>query len=304
MHPTLLHLPGLVLPTYGVAMALGYLVAVLLGARAARRQGIGFNRALDLSFWVLAAGVLGARLLYVATNAGQFYDRCVAGGGGPRGPARLALDCGRVLFFWEGGWTWYGGLLGAAAAAVWYLRRHRLGLLKTFDLALPGVALGHFFGRLGCWAAGCCYGKPGGGSLGLRFGPPSLALQEMLERGALPAGARLTPPLYPTQLLEAGAELLIFFVLLWVGHRKRRHGEVLLAYAALYALARGLIEVLRGDPSRRYLLRLVTPGLASALGLPPAEPLLLSTSQGISLLLLLAAAALWSWLRRAPAGSG
>ena len=284
MRPLFIQLGPFALPSYGVALAVGYLVAVLLTGRVARRHGIPLHRTLDLAFWLLAGGVLGSRLLYVVTNPGQFYDACAGHGAGPaRGAGQLLWDCSRPLHIWEGGLVFYGALLGALAVALWYTRRHQLSFLKVADLALPGLALGHFFGRLGCWAAGCCYGKAASGITGVRFPPGSVAFEELGLAGLLEAGSSVTGPLHPTQLYEALAELLIFFALLWVRHRQRYTGQTALTYLLLYPLARMALELFRGDPDRGYLVQLQTPTLNAALGLPLDAASLLSTSQAISL---------------------
>ena len=297
MRPFLLDLDGFLLPSYGVAMAVGFLVAVLLSARTAERHGISFNRVLDMSFWLLAAGLLSSRLLFVVTNPGPFYQICAHGEqAGERGPVQVLYDCSRALHFWEGGLVFYGALLGALAMSVWYCRRHGLSFFKVADIAAPGAALGHFFGRLGCLAAGCCYGKPTTTG-GLRFPPESLAHQEMVLNKLLDADAVSTPPLHVTQLYEAGAELVIFFALLAINRRKRRTGQTALCYLLLYAVVRAVIELFRGDPDRYYLVSWGTPQLNQLLGLEPGSSLLLSTSQFISVLVAAAAAGmLWRLL--------
>ncbi len=283
MHPFLLNLDGFILPSYGVAMAVGYLVGVLLAARTAQRHGVGFNLVLDLSFWLLAAGLIGSRLLFVVTNPGSFYRLCAFGEPPtPRGTLAVIYDCTRALHFWEGGLVFYGAVLGSLAMAALYSRRHELKLALVADTAAPSLALGHALGRLGCFAAGCCYGKPV--AWGVSFPPESLAHQEMVLGRLLAATAHTTPPLHPTQLYEAGVELCIFFVLLWINQRKRFAGQTMLVYCMLYPSARMIIELFRADPDRTYLVELSTPWLNSALGLPAGAPALLSTSQLISLL--------------------
>jgi prolipoprotein diacylglyceryltransferase len=127
----------------------------------------------------------------------------------------------------------------------------------------------------------------------------------MRREGLLAAGAAATPPLHPTQLYEAMAELGIALLLLLLARRKRRHGDVLLAYGALYAASRFVIELFRADPDRRYLVEIATPGLSRCLGLPPGAATLLSTSQAISLMILLATGLLaWRWRRRAGGTAG
>lgn len=297
MHPFLLDLDGFILPSYGVAMAVGYLVAVLLAARMGQRHGLSFNRVLDLSFWLLAAGLLGSRLLFVVTNPGAFYQICAHGETpGPRTGLRTLYDCTRAFHFWEGGLVFYGAMLGILAMTYLYCRRHKMSLPLVADLAAPTAALGHFFGRMGCFAAGCCYGKPTGG-WGLRFPPESLAYKEMVLGRLLNPSASTTPPLHATQLYEAGSELAIFFVLLWVNHRKRFTGQTILTYLMIYPLVRVIIELFRADPDRSYVVELSTPWLNGILGLATGAPVLLSTSQLISLLVLGAAVSLFCYFR-------
>jgi phosphatidylglycerol---prolipoprotein diacylglyceryl transferase len=302
MHPTLIQLGELGLHTYGVSIAVGFVVAILLGVRSAQRQGISVERILDLSFWILVSSLLGSRALYLITEAGTYYRICVGADlEESRGLGRILLDCTRPLHLWEGGLVFYGGLICAVVVSIWYTRHHQMNFLRVADLCSPLIALGHFFGRLGCFAAGCCYGKvTARASLGLSFPLPSVAYQEMLRDGLFDPALNLTPPLYPTQLYESLAELVIFLFLLWVSQRKRFHGQVLATYLLAYPAVRFLLEIFRADPDRRYVVALQTPWLNEVLGLPLHSPSLLSTSQLISLLLVIAAAALLIWQRRQP----
>jgi len=302
MHPILIRFgeTGGGLPTYGVAMALGFLTAILLGSRLAERQGISVNRMLDLFFWILAASLLGSRLVYVAVNAGDFVRVCAgpAAGVDGRGAGQLIYDCTRALHIWEGGFVYFGGLACSVAVSVWYTRRHGMDFFRVADLAVPLIALGHFFGRLGCFAAGCCYGKPTSSALGAVFPPGSLAHLELVRDHLIPLTAAGTPPLHPTQLYEALAELLIFGALLLWSSRKRYHGQLLVLYMLAYPLARAVIELFRADPSRGYLVQLSTPALNALLGLPPGSASLISTSQAFALVSVAGALLLGRWLRR------
>lgn len=295
MYPQLLPLFGGGLHTYGVLIAIGFLLAVVMTARQAKREGTDPERLLDLAFWLLLAGFVGARLLFVLTDLGHYVGAC-RGTGAPRTTGQVLWDCTRALHVWEGGIVWYGGFLAALGVGVLILHRRRMKILRTADLIMPAVPLGHFFGRLGCFAGGCCYGKPTGSAIGVAFGPKSLAFNDLTD--ALPANATATMPLHPTQLYEAGGELLIFVWLLWLGRRKRFDGQVLLAYLFAYPVLRTLVEVFRGDASRRYVASLATRGLNGLLGLPVDAPSFLSVSQLISLLVAAGALALWLTLRR------
>jgi phosphatidylglycerol:prolipoprotein diacylglycerol transferase len=195
--------------------------------------------------------------------------------------------------------VFYGGLAGAAIAAAWFTRRNDMPFLSAADRLAPHLALGHAIGRVGCWLAGCCFGRPTGAAWGSRFPPEAIAFEELAARGALSPGAARTPPLHPTQLYEAGAELALFALLALLARRKPRPGLLLALYLALYALARAAIEVYRGDVARRFLVELPAPSLARALGLDPAAPLFLSTSQAIGAAALAAAAIIAIYVKRA-----
>jgi phosphatidylglycerol---prolipoprotein diacylglyceryl transferase len=292
MKPTLLALrlgdTVLAVPSYGVAVTLGVAVAIVLAARQAPRLDLDRGQILDLSFWLLLAGLGGSRLLFVLLNAGDLARLCIDGGGGARGPARVLADCAAPLRLWDGGLVFYGGGLAAAAVAWRFARRRGWRFAVVGDAYAPGLALGHAIGRLGCFFAGCCFGKTclAGGGPCVSFPAGSVAYDHLASGGA---GGH-TAALHPTQLYEAAALAALFFGLTWFAGRKRFHGQVLLLYVAGYALLRLPLELYRGDVNRRFLFELAWPWLGRALGLPPAEPLLLSTSQLVSLLLLLAAA--------------
>jgi phosphatidylglycerol:prolipoprotein diacylglycerol transferase len=304
VYPELFQIGDFGLRSYGAAMALAFLVAIVLGARAARRQAVGVGNWLDLCFGLLVSSIVGSRLLFVLVNAPTYVQQCFygPGAGAQRTATRLLVDCTRALHVWEGGLVYFGGLLAATGFALYFCRRRELSFLKVADLAIPLVALGHAIGRLGCFAAGCCYGRACSTAVGVRFPPQSLVYQELQQRGIVAAGAPLTPPLHPTQLYEVAVELCLFFFLSWYSSRRRRcHGQTLALYALLYAPARMLIELLRADPARKYLLELQTPALNALIGLPPEVPLLISTSQAIGLAVFAGALVLWSRLARSEA---
>jgi len=300
MKPTLLslHVGGreVGLHTYGILIGVGCAVAIALAYRDARRRALDGGKILDLSFWMLVAGLVGSRIFYVALNAGAFARTCT--GDGEDLPVRslgaLIGDCTRALQIWEGGLIFYGGVVAAALTAFLFARRQGWGFWTLGDIYAPSLAIGHAFGRLGCYAAGCCFGKAcaAGARWCVSFGPDSVAYEELRAVSALPASASVTPPLFPTQLYEAAGELAIFAILLMMRRRAalRRPGTLILLYAALYGLLRFTVELFRGDFARRFLVQLHTPGLARWLGLPAGEPALLSTGQVVSVLIAAGAA--------------
>jgi phosphatidylglycerol:prolipoprotein diacylglycerol transferase len=179
---------------------------------------------------------------------------------------------GQVFSILQSGGVFYGGLIGGVAVAWWYVRRYRLPGWQTADALAPGLILGQAIGRIGCFAAGCCWGKPASVPWAVTF--TSLYASRQV-------GTPLDTPLHPTQIYESLACFLIFLVLLWIASRKRFHGQVVLAYVTLYSVARFGIEFLRGDPDRGTWFRGA-----------------LSTSQVIALLLLLGVALVFPRLHR------
>jgi len=230
MHPILFEIPKIDLGgwtigpipirMYGLMIGLGFLVAVWLASRRAKKEGIDPERIMDMGVYLLLAAIIGSRLFYVLVNFQEFQ--------------RNWLD---VFAIWKGGLVFYGGLIGAVAAGIWYIRKHALPVWKTADIVAPYIALGHMFGRFGCFFAGCCYGAPCHTSVGITFSDThSLA----------PLGV----PIYPTQLFEAGGELVNFLVLLTVYRFRKFDGQVFWLYPALYSILRFIVEFFRGDAAR------------------------------------------------------
>jgi len=139
---------------------------------------------------------------------------------------------------------WYGGLIAAVVVAILYARRAGLPLLPVVDTYAAPLALGHAIGRLGCFSAGCCWGKPTSVAWGVTFTNPHAAQL---------VGVPLGVPLHPTQLYEAATEFLTFLILLGLGRRWWFPGQLFGAYMVLYGVARGTIEFFRGDPDRSML---------------------------------------------------
>lgn len=249
------HLGPMSLPTYGVLLALAFVAGLWVVNRQAKKAGLDPARITDLAVWVLLGGLLGAKVLLVAVEW-RFYFHNRA----------------EMLSILRSGGVFYGGLLGALLVAVFYVRRFKIPGWAAADVLAPAVILGQAVGRQGCFAAGCCWGKP-------TTVPWAVTFRDIFAGRTI--GTPLDIPLHPTQLYESGAALLIFFFLLWLAGRKKFEGQVVLAYLFLYAAARATIEVYRGDASRGTVF-----GGA------------LSTSQFIALLIVLAVAALYPYLAR------
>jgi phosphatidylglycerol---prolipoprotein diacylglyceryl transferase len=264
MHPHLLTIPQFqlfgwapgpfTLHTYGVLLAIAFLAGLWAVARQARRAGLDPGRITDMAVWVLIAGLVGAKALLLAVDW-RFYSR------NPR----------ELLGIFQSGGVFYGGLVAGILVAWLYVRRYQLPAWPTADVLAPGVVLGQAIGRLGCFSAGCCWGKPTHLPWAVTFTDLNAARQ---------VGTPMDMPLHPSQLYESLAAFLIFFFLLWLAPRKSFQGHVALAYVALYSAVRFTLEFWRGDAVRGLWFRGT-----------------LSTSQILSIVLLLAAAVVFARLR-------
>jgi phosphatidylglycerol:prolipoprotein diacylglycerol transferase len=238
MYPILGRFDDLTLHTYGVLLGTGFLLAVFLARREAHRAGMDPNLILDLSVNLLLAALLGSRLFYVFGNWQEF--------------AANPID---IIKFWRGGLVFYGGLIFAFFIGLWYVRKHQLNFPKMADVVAPSIAIGQALGRLGCFSAGCCYGKPTTGFCAVTF----------RDANSL---APLGIPLHPTQLYESTATFGIFLALIFMRRTKRFQGQLLWYYLLFYSAARFIIEFYRGDP-RGWAI----PGVlstAQAIGIPVA----------------------------------
>jgi phosphatidylglycerol:prolipoprotein diacylglycerol transferase len=292
------------LHSYGILIAIGLAAGIALAYRQGRRQGLDGGRVLDAAFWMIVAGLVGSRIVYGLVNAGEFTRVCLHGGGAPRSAGEVLSDCGRIFAIWQGGLVFYGGVAGAALVGWRFCRREGWGFGMFGDLFAPALALGHAFGRLGCFASGCCFGKATAGSWGAAFPRGSVAFDTLAAQGTMGPGWQVTPPLHPTELYEAFGEVLIFVTLLVLRPRLRRQpGTLLVTYLGLYALLRFVVEMFRGDIVRGLIITLDTPRLARWLHLPPHEPIFFSVGQLGSLITLALAGVAFRYLRRGAATS-
>jgi phosphatidylglycerol:prolipoprotein diacylglycerol transferase len=277
---TLLEIP---FPSYFVLLLTGFLFATIIGALWAKRVGQDPDVVVDLGLAMLLAGVVGARLLHVIAD-GYFWDyvhlctdvskvdwkmtaeECakVRVGGDWLGCSAerangvwdaakqvchpIESDCFAWAKFWAGGLTYYGGFLGASAAAVWLLKRDRFPFWKAADMAGMVIPVGLGFGRMGCLLAGCCFGTVSHGRWALSFPGQSPASEAQWKARLISSPAEHSLPVHPTQIYESAASFLIAALLIFGLHgRKRYDGQVFVAFVALYAFARFLLEFWRSD---------------------------------------------------------
>lgn len=271
MHPDLFELVGVRVPSYFALLISGFLFATAAGALWARRIGENADAIVDLGLAMLLAGVAGARIMHVLVD-GYFWDYvhlctnpslvdwhidqsdCLSAAyGGVWDSAHgvchpQGADCFAWAKFWAGGLTYYGGLIGAVAAAYYLLRRDNFPFWKAADMAGFAIPLGLCFGRMGCLMAGCCFGAPTDLPWAISFPWKSAASEAQYKLHLLPTARMWSLPVHPTQVYESAASLAIAaFCLAWVHPRKRYDGQVFVAFLALYAVARFVIEFWRRD---------------------------------------------------------
>jgi phosphatidylglycerol:prolipoprotein diacylglycerol transferase len=224
--PRLFQIGSFSAPTYGFLVSLGVLTGLWISVRNSNKQGIDPDDAWNLGIVAVLAGIVGAKILYFI-NDWDFYTAHP-----------------REIFSWstmQAAGVFSGGLLAALAASAWYIRKHNMPAMSTCDAFSPGLAFGHAIGRLGCFAAGCCWGRPTSHAWGVTFRNP--LAHELV-------GTPLNQALEPTQLFEAAVELANFFILMWMLKRKKFDGQVFASYLILYGVARYFLEYLRDDPGR------------------------------------------------------
>lgn len=215
MHPILLEVGPLKIFTYGFFLALAFLSAIYVSGREARRLGLPGGRFYDLCFYIVLAALVGSRLVYVLLDLRQFLANPL-----------------KIFALWEGGLVFHGGVILAVLVAFYYLHRHGMPWRVAFDALGLGMPVGQFFGRLGCFMAGCCYGSPAGLPWAVTFTDPH-SLCPVRE------------PLHPAQLYEAFLALGVFGLLSVLKTRKRFDGQLLLTYFCLAGLVRFVVEFFR-----------------------------------------------------------
>jgi len=249
MFPRLWQIGNFTLPTYGVLLATAYLVAIWWASRKGPARGISSDDVSDLGIWVLISSLIGSKALLFALTPKEF----------------LSLS-GLVRLLQAGG-VFYGGLIAASATGLWMLHRRRLPLWKVADLAAPSIALGEAIGRVGCLAAGCCYGKP-------TDLPWAIVFTDPFTHATI--GTPLNIPLHPTQIYLSLDALSLFILLEVIDRRWHRFdGHIFWIYVLVHSILRSIVEIFRGDQIRGFLI-----------------PDVISTSQAIAAVTALAALAM------------
>lgn len=217
MFPILVDLGPLTVHTYGLFIALAFLAGMAWASHEARQRGASVAMVQDIVFWSILAAIIGSRMLYVMINPGYFL--------------RHPLD---IFMFWKGGLVFLGGALLVALVIWFYLRSKRQPIMFWADLLVPALPLGQAIGRLGCFAAGCCYGKECDLPWAVTFtNAGSLAPKNM--------------SLHPTQLYHSLGDLTTFLILLFAKPFIKRPGQVLGLYLLVFPVFRIAVEFFRAD---------------------------------------------------------
>ena len=254
MNPILFSIFGLEIKTYGTLIAIGILCALFYIMKQAERQNLNVQNALDITIYLVISGIIGARILYVIVDF-RYYRN----------------DLLSIFKVWEGGLVFYGGFLAALPVGYFLLKRKKMPPWKFIDIFATALPLGHAFGRIGCFFAGCCYGRETDVPWAVTFTNP--------ESLAYPV---LGLHIHPTQIYESIFNLIIFFILHLSLKKKKFDGQNAILYVILYGTARFFVEFFRGD-DRGFI-----------------AGNLFSTSQGVALILVPTAIAFLIYKMRQP----
>jgi phosphatidylglycerol:prolipoprotein diacylglycerol transferase len=251
MHPVLFRIGSFQFYTYGFFIAIGAVLGTLfMWWQGKKRYGLTLDQANSLFLLLFFGGVVGGKIFVIFENPSLYF----------RNPSQLLSTNGFVF---------YGSLLTAIPLMLWFFRKNKIPVLGMLDVMAMVTCIVHGFGRIGCFNAGCCYGKPTSSFLGVIFTDPTCQAQP------------LNIPLHPTQLYEATSIFIILMILFFIDKNKRFDGQVFLSYLILYCICRWIFEIYRGDLQRGFIIQGV-----------------ISNSQMISLLIISATIYFYVKLRR------
>lgn len=224
MHPNLFHIGPLTVHSYGLFLALAFITGLKVATYYGKKEEIPASRTIDLVLYIFIAALIGAKVLHVVVDFSYYSE-----------------DWRRLLNLYQVGGVYYGGLILAVVVSLLYMRYRRLDFWRTADALCMGVAAGQILGRIGCFLAGCCWGRacPADFPLAVIFRNPEAADQ---------VGTPLGISMHPTQLYEASGLLAVFLILVFAYRLKRFDGQQFLLYLLLYSTLRFTVEFFRGDP--------------------------------------------------------
>lgn len=227
MYPYLPEIFGLKIPLYGVMTALGYGVAMIYCLRKRAALGLSKEDLLDIIFYIVLGAIIGGKLFFIFLNWDSF----------------AAASLIEKLRY---GFVFFGGFIGACVSGYFVARAKKISFFVAADFFAPALALGHAIGRIGCFLAGCCYGKMSHSFLAVKFNNPESLVPHSLHGVGL----------YPTQLMEAAANFILFFILAKIYKSQHKQGTVITTYIIGYGLIRFAVEFFRGDDRGAFILGL------------------------------------------------
>lgn len=216
MKPVLFEVFGIPIYGYGTMIAIGICAALILVSYRAKKRNYDEDSILNMSILAIILGILGGKLLYIITEIKSIIA-----------DPSLLKDVGS-------GFVIYGAIIGGAIGVYIYCKRKKWGVLNIFDLAIPSIPLAQGFGRIGCFLAGCCYGKATNMTIGVEF-----KNSPFVEAGQ---------HLHPTQIYSSIFDFCLAFFLLWYDRKERKQGRIFSLYVIIYSIGRFLVEFLRDDP--------------------------------------------------------
>lgn len=234
MFPVLFSLGGYPIYGYGFFIALGFLLAVAFIRYVAPQKQLLLVPMLDITFWAVLTGFLGARLFYIFTRWDEYRET-------PQ----------RILQVWEGGFVFYGGVIFALPIVVLLLKYYKIKVARALDVYAPALALAHSLGRVGCLSVGCCHGSVLAHDGGVLSNFPSIILKESDYVDSKYLGI----PLHPVQIYESVSLFILFLFLTGLLFRKKyKEGQIALLYLLFYSVIRFFLEYLRGDEIRGFII--------------------------------------------------
>lgn len=224
MHPVLFEIFGISVYSYGFMIALGAIAGVAyMAIRGKKEFGLTFDQANSLFLFIFIAAFVGGKVFLFFEDASFYISH----------PKNLLTGRGFVF---------YGSFLFAVPTMLWFFKKHKLPTYAMLDVMAITTCLVHMFGRIGCFLAGCCYGKQTTSIFGVTFTDEACSAKP------------LNVPLYPTQLFEASYIFLVMLVLLYLRGRRTFYGQLFLLYLILYAIGRFALEYFRGDLGRGFVI--------------------------------------------------
>lgn len=227
MKPVLFKLGSININGYGLMIAIGILAGIWLLTYRSKKRGYNDDKIFNMMLIAVFSGILGGKLLFIITEIKNISKNS------------------SIFKNLSAGFVVYGAIIGGILSVYLYCKKQKWNVLKVFDLVVPSLAIGQAFGRIGCFLAGCCYGKHTDCPIGVVFHESSYAPNDVL--------------LYPTQIMSSIFDFFMVLILLWYDNRrgkvnnKNKDGRTFALYLIMYSIGRSIIEVFRGDKERGFI---------------------------------------------------